>query len=45
MLSAHGDNGHLAAMYDLNTVWKQAIHSKNWRENFPATEIELLSMA
>ncbi len=27
------------------TVWKQAIHPKKWRENFPATKIALLFMA
>ena len=27
------------------TVWKQAIHPKKWRENFPAIKIALLFMA
>ncbi len=28
----------------MTPVWKQGIHSKKWRENFPATKIALLFM-
>ncbi len=27
------------------SVWKQAIHPKKWRENFPASKIAFLFMA